>query len=400
MAENSAIEWTTHTFNPWLGCTKVAAGCQNCYAEALMDKRYGKVQWGPEGTRVLTSPANWRKPLAWNRAATCCCQKGPLDHQHEAGCPQRDRPRVFCASLADVFENWQGEIRDSKGKMLWGQGDLAPTESPITMIDVRRRLFALIDATPHLDWLLLTKRPENILEMLERTLILEQGGNPIDKHFFETHGDQFPKTELADKINEAIAGNYRFPNLWLGTSIATQADADRNIPELLKCRDLATVLFVSAEPLVEAVDIAYPPSLFPNGPRTCCNGFDCGCQGLPVDPWPWLYPPEDRIDWLIIGGESGPHARPCNVAWIRSLKDQCQAAGVPAFIKQLGAKSYQCLGGRDSPAAMYGRPVDCRGNAGYGCKPLPLKDPKGGDWNEWPADLRVRQFPKVEAANA
>lgn len=128
MGEFSKIEWTTHTFNPVIGCMKVGPGCDGCYAEAMMDHRYGRVQWGAPGkgvgARVKTSPANWRKPLAWNRDA--------------AG---REEPTyVFCASLADVFDNaWEPE---------W-----------------RADLFDLIAQTPRLTWLLLTKRPQNIVAM-------------------------------------------------------------------------------------------------------------------------------------------------------------------------------------------------------------------------------------------
>lgn len=119
MAENSKIEWTDHTFNPWIGCQKVSPGCDNCYAEALMDKRYGKVQWGPHGERKRTSEANWKLPLRWAKAARGTGR----------------RPRVFCASLADWLDN--------KVPQEW-----------------REDLARLIAATPELDWLLLTKRIE------------------------------------------------------------------------------------------------------------------------------------------------------------------------------------------------------------------------------------------------
>lgn len=91
MAENSNIEWTDHTFNPWIGCQKVSPGCDHCYAETW-DARGLQGQatrWGPHAERTRTSAANWRKPLAWNRAAEAAGK----------------RARVFCASLADVFDN-------------------------------------------------------------------------------------------------------------------------------------------------------------------------------------------------------------------------------------------------------------------------------------------------------
>ncbi|ASW06258.1 DUF5131 family protein [Rhizobium sp. 11515TR] len=126
MAENSKIEWTDHTFNPWIGCTKVSPACDGCYAENLMANRYQRVQWGPGEDRQRTGEANWRKPIAWNKAAQA------------AGM----RPFVFCSSLADVFDN---EV-DEK----W-----------------RYDLMNLIEATPNLIWLLLTKRIGNVVRMTD-----------------------------------------------------------------------------------------------------------------------------------------------------------------------------------------------------------------------------------------
>jgi protein gp37 len=108
MAENSGISWTDNTFNPWMGCTKVSPACKFCYAERDMDHRHGKVAWGPSGTRVLTSDQNWQKPVKWNREAD------------KSG----KRLRVFCASLADVFEDWQGPIVGPHGNRIavWPDG--------------------------------------------------------------------------------------------------------------------------------------------------------------------------------------------------------------------------------------------------------------------------------------
>ncbi len=127
--ENSKIEWTDHTFNPWIGCQHVSPGCDHCYAEAMMDHRYGKVEWGPRGERKRTSEAYWKNPVKWNANARAFKR----EHGH--------RPRVFCASLADVFDN-----------------QVSP--------EWRRDLFALIRECPRLDWLILTKRPQNITKML------------------------------------------------------------------------------------------------------------------------------------------------------------------------------------------------------------------------------------------
>lgn len=298
MAENSGISWTDHTFNPWMGCTKVSPACKNCYAERDMDKRYGKVAWGPSGTRVLTSDDNWKKPLKWNREAG---EKGI-------------RYRVFCASLADVFEDWIGAIKhwNPVGRdmtVCHGCGKWADDMDcgggavmcgriprPLTMDDVRHRLFRLIDSTPNIDWLLLTKRPENILRM-------------------------WPSADVFDSESEHKA---YWPNVWLGTSVENQEYADKRIPELLKLKGLAGKLFLSCEPLLGEVDLR--PALWLE------------------DQYFKLRQEIDRptIDWVIAGGESGPDARPSHPNWFRDLRDQCGAANVPFHFKQWGEWHPEC----------------------------------------------------------
>jgi protein gp37 len=172
MGEVTKIEWADHTFNPVIGCTKVSAGCDRCYAEALMDVRWGKVKWGPHGERVRTSPENWLKPLRWDKAAG------------KAGV----RPRVLCASLADVFDNQ------------WPEG-------------VRADLFDLIVKCQNLDWLPLTKRPENIEKMLK-----------------------------------AINVEMPLPNVWLGTTAEDQENFDHRWPILQRIP--AAKRFISYEPAI------------------------------------------------------------------------------------------------------------------------------------------------------
>lgn len=292
MAANSKIEWTHHTFNHVRGCTRVAPECKYCYADALSKRNPSTLGvWGDNGTRVVAAESYWKEPLKWNRQAAA------------AG----ERHRVFCASLADVFEDWDGPMshhesgflhRSTDGWIVIGELD---RKRMVTMDDVRHRLFALIDATPHLDWLLLTKRPENILRMWPRA----NSSHP-------------PEPEPQRRL---------FGNVWLGTSAGTQATADKNIPELLKCRDLAPVLFVSAEPLLGSVDLQHVQ--WQN-----LTEIDClnGTAGV-IRPHGGHAP---SIDWVICGGESGPHARPMHPDWARSLRDQCQSAGVPFFFKQWG----------------------------------------------------------------
>jgi protein gp37 len=287
MAETTGISWADATFNPWIGCTKVSPACANCYAERDFDIRYGRVKWGPRGSRMVTSESNWHKPVKWNRDA------------------ERDgvRKRVFCASLADIFEDWQGPMYKSSGAQLfnysgnggwWDQTEniVGMGEGALTMQDVRNRLFMLIDSTPNLDWLVLTKRPENILRMTP------------------------PAVTNLSLITKGVSAIYR-ENLWLGTSVENQEYADSRIPELLKCRDMARILFLSCEPMVGPVD-------FSDVTKRSDAVSQLGKKAL------------DGINWVICGGESGPGARPCDPNWFRSLRNQCAAAGVCYHFKQWG----------------------------------------------------------------
>lgn len=276
MGENSKIEWTDHTFNPWMGCTKVSDGCKHCYAEREMDGHWHKVQWGPQGTRVRTSAQMWRQPLKWNKTLWVECQCGWRGVFNEHGrCPACEHPmvatmkvvrqRVFCASLADVFE--QREELD-----LW-----------------RADLWKLIEQTPNLDWLILTKRPQNVLDMVPSSWL-----------------EQWPA------------------NVWIGTSVENQRAADERIPELLKVP--APVRFLSCEPLLAPVDL----------------GFDIWWdedyyEGEVSKPRDGIAQQIGRlIHWVIAGGESGPKARLMPLQAVRSIVSQCQAHNVRFLFKQWG----------------------------------------------------------------
>jgi len=260
MSENSKIEWTDHTFNPWEGCQKVGPGCDHCYAETRNARFAGgtAVNWGPGAPRRRTSASNWELPKRWNAQAEA------FMNQHGR------RQRVFCASLADVFDN----AVDPQ----W-----------------REDLFQLIAATPNLDWLLLTKRIGNVGNMLPV---------PFD---FAKH----------------------YPNVWLGATITSQAEADRDIPKLLALD--ARVRFLSMEPLLGSVDLGLQCENWTNdivmdpetGARECCKA--CDYTGI-----------KNNIDWVIVGGESGHGARPMHPDCARSLRDQCAVAGVPFLFKQWG----------------------------------------------------------------
>lgn len=348
MATITKIQWTDHTFNPVIGCSKVHTGCLHCYAEADMGIRRKRVIWGPNGTRSMTSPQYWRQPLAWDKEAKA------------AG----ERRRVFCASLADVFEDWQGPILNARGGVLLRSTDgfVVGTEADdpakrVTMDDIRRNLFGLIDATPNLDWLLLTKRPENIPRMWP----IEPAG--------------YSRSPIPTLPPLPVHTRKRRNNVWLGTSVSDQPTLDKMAPEILKCRDLTPVLFLSAEPLIGAMDVR-PYLKHPSMPDQIVKP-----GSLPIE-----YLPVVGLDWIIAGGESGRGARPCSISAIREIVRQCRVAQAACFVKQLGSRPCGNWGGGDNRPDIAGT---CEANW------FNLRDPKGGDPEEWPKDLVVREFPKA-----
>lgn len=309
MSENTGIQWTDHTFNPWSGCAKISPGCANCYAAALPPSMRRNADWGVGRDRAPASDSYWREPEKWNRAA------------EKAG----ERRRVFCASVADVFE---------------ARADLDPR---------RERLFALIRATPWLDWQLLTKRPEYAAAWWGMRV-----------------GETWPE------------------NAWIGTSVENQEAADERAHHLMSIP--AAVRFLSCEPLLGAVDVSR--WLTKHGPpKGAWQNVDA--RGL-ARYW-------HGIDWVIVGAESGHKARPFNLDWARSIIGQCREAGVACFVKQLGATpfsgdegagwAYDFATGEDRRWRMDERLPD----GSLAC--YDIRHKKGGDPSEWPADLRVREMP-------
>lgn len=235
MAELTGISWTDSTFNPWIGCAKVSPGCDNCYAKVSTPSRTMSIAWGPNEIRRRTSLSNWALPRRWN-----------ADHSRFAAQNGRRR-RVFCASLADVF--------DIRVDSTW-----------------RDELWKLIRETPNLDWLILTKRIGNVSNML-----------PPDW-----------------KSN--------FGNVWLGISVVNQEEEDRDVSKLL--RTPAALHWLSMEPLLGPVSIDKP------------------CELVGKQP-----------EWIVVGGESGPHARPTESNWVEDLRQQCQSRNIAFFFKQWGGTS-------------------------------------------------------------
>lgn len=308
--KDTNIEWCDHTFNPWIGCTKVSPGCANCFAETLMDTRYGRVKWGKGQPRSRTAVANWNQVRKWNRIEDAKMVS------HEEFVSSR-RPRVFCASLADWLD------------------DEVPIEWFIDLLD-------LIRTTPNLDWLLLTKRPQNWNSRLEEVL-----------RTIPTTGISLAIAALRCRVQVMLNGwansSYVAPevgieNYWIGVTAEDQPRADERLAHLAEIP--ASVKFVSAEPLIGPVILS----------------------GSTADnTWNWLDPKHPRgVHWVICGGESGHNARPMHPDWARSLRDQCAEAGVPFLFKQ------------------WGEWVTCdRGNCE---KPLAFIEKDGTDSTEWTID--------------
>jgi protein gp37 len=252
MGERTAIEWCDHTFNPVWGCMKVSPACDHCYAETW-DKRMGGDHWGPHAPLREFGDKHWAEPLKWHRGAV---REGV-------------RRKVFCASMANVFDK------------RWPTG-------------VRPRLWDLIRRTPNLDWLLLTKRPENVARDLPPDW---KGG---------------------------------WPNVMLGVTVES-ARYLRRVSELLGVAGGKTRCFIS-----------YEPALGPLGRIT--------------DVWrPGDTP---QLAWLLCGGESGVGARPMHPDWARDARDQCAALGIAFHFKQWGdwAPVYAPSRPGDSPYLICIRP--------------------------------------------
>lgn len=338
MSDNSHIEWTDATWNPTTGCTKVSPGCANCYIAGTPPFRMAGRKFDEKGhipikfhSQRLSQPLRWRKTRL-----------------------------VFVNSLSDLFHE---DIPDAFVVRVYG-----------VMVAAYWHVFQV-----------LTKRPERRRQLLSspefreavaaeaaRQINMLRGKDPL--------GSESSKS-LAATLNLArwqSAGNGRAgrvvsgaaANIWEGATVENQHFADERIPVLLDTP--AAVRFLSCEPLLGPVDLN-----------------ECG--GLP-----WVEPKSDDmpyaaewrgVDWVIVGGESGPGARPMDVAWMRSVVKQCLTAGVPVFVKQLGSVVQVDASSQADFMHFSAKSWNQHGMVAA------LKDRKGGDPDEWPSDLRVRQFP-------
>lgn len=357
-SSNSPIEWTDASWNPVRGCSRVSEGCRHCYAERVAyrfggaGKPYeGLVRLGKQGPAwtgvvrliedALAEPLSWRVPK-----------------------------KIFVNSMSDLFHE----------------------SLPDAAID---QVYAVMLLTPWHTHQVVTKRPERAARYLNDpalySRVLEAATKIRAARRRLKHG---PDKAGLDRI--AISNPATHPPrwIWLVTSVESQKTADERIPHLLRCP--AAVLGVSYEPALEAVD-------FSRWLR--CQGCGLGPNDFGRREQPCCPDRTEVLDWLIAGGESGPGARPCDLAWLRGAVAQARAAGAPVFVKQLGARPtwgdgdaprkrglrrIACI---KEPGALCNTPAWCV-EAGH-CKSGALTSSKGGDMTEWPQDLRVREFPQV-----
>lgn len=338
MSGKTGIQWAERVWNPVVGCTRVSDGCRNCYAFQLHDQRHlawkrGRWESAPPQyyepfSRVqllderLTDPLHWRKPA-----------------------------RVFVNSMSDLFHE----------------------DVPDEYID---RVFAVMNYANDHTYQVLTKRPDRMRAYINDPQTFHRVIAHVRRMDREIAGCSLPRGELAM--------SWPLPNVWLGTSVENQEAADKRIPELLACP--AAVRFLSCEPLLGPVDLTavnYEASHRARLTEALTGRDDEALSDIlaSMDPtlpehepfaanvltgrWfdGWDETDGPRIDWVIVGGESGAHARPCDVGWIRGIVRQCEAAGVAVFCKQGGSSNA------------------CR------------HDRKGGHFECFPDDLQVREWP-------
>jgi protein gp37 len=336
MSENTSIEWCDNSWNPIRArsangrkghfCEKISAGCKNCYA-SRMQSRFGMFPYLAENRskvelfldeKVLLKPLSWKGRSLYEPGS-----EKAVGYQHGL--------RIFVCSMTDLFHE--------------GHSD--------EWLD---RIFAVMALCPQHIFQVLTKRPQRMADYVEG------------------------RSETGCGMRGALV-RWPLPNVHLGVSCENQAAADERIPLLLQTP--AAVRFISAEPVLGPINLEW-----------LGHDGDGVIDALHGEDWTEEWLSDDgsercrtivnwraKLDWVIIGGESGPSARPCDLAWIRHIVEQCKAAGTACFVKQLGAHPY----GEWGPYSDY---------AGRTQDDVRPKHKKGGDISEFPADLRIREFPK------
>jgi len=343
----SKIQWTDVTWNPVRGCSRVSEGCRNCYAERMAARFCG------EG-----------KPFAGFAKGVA-----PRDSLDRSGGRRRGwtgRVELIESKLAEPLK-WRKPQR-----VFISMSDLFHETLPDEAID---QVFAVMALAPRHTFQILTKRAERLLAFFDRRMRDVTIADAAKVLHTRVLPFALPSEAIFDARRVALGqpwqiNQWPLPNVWLGVSCEDQATADARIPQLLQTP--AALRFVSLEPLLGPIDLRL------------CEEFPGADGGTYEDA-------RHGISWVIVGGESGPKARPCDVSWIRSIRDQCKTAGVPCFVKQLGTRPCVVEGSSDARSwALSGASAvmdDCGG--------IHCGNRSGADPAEWPEDVRVREFPEA-----
>ena len=349
---DSKIEWTDKTWNPVRGCALVSAGCENCYAMKFAHRFSGKggryeglTELGPKGPRwngnVRVVPEMLEAPLHWTKP-------GRIFVNSMSDLFHKDVPEEFIDRVFAVMAICAYTVRcRRKNCNHEGFSCETPRVSPMPFGHVFQ---------------ILTKRPESMRDYLTSTHRIKKIFDAMGSIGWHFEKDGF-RMELP------------LPNVWLGVSVENQKAADERIPLLLETP--GWVRWISAEPLLSAIDISKwlsPCSYY------CDHDADGGGHR-----------PERGIEWVVVGGESGGQARPFNVKWPIELIQECKAASIPVFVKQVGSDPFFSAMGEDVEFPSHVG-VEWSGHGVATGRPC-LTDRKGGDPTEWPEDLRVREFP-------
>jgi protein gp37 len=352
VSTGTGIEWTDATWQVTSGCTMVSPGCAHCYAETMANRIAGMakkdIKEGIDAKRkgpylkVIGPTGKWNSHIEL------------LEGNLSIPLKRKKATMYFVNSMSDLFHK----------------------DVPMEFID---RVFAVMASCPQHTFQVLTKRPERMAQYLCNKDRWVSVCNVVYAMELATEDRKF--ADHANRVQCDFENHelWPLPNVWLGTSVEVQANADKRIPELLKCP--AAVRFLSCEPLLGPIDllrVRVGESLAPHNPEHRIDALRLGywSKGWGYTSHSDLQTECDGhgIDWVIVGGESGARARPCYTHWIDGIVAQCKAAGVPVFVKQLGSK-HRCL------------------DEEFGDVPIDLRDGKGGEMAEFPENLRVREFP-------
>lgn len=377
MPQKTAIEWADYSTNPlrarqpggktaW-SCAKVGPECLNCYSEAI-NKRFGD---GLAFTRANAAAASHELNVDELRQILRFKPRGPF----KGG---RDRPAVFPFDMTDVFGEW----------------------IPNATLDI---IFAVFALRPDVDFLILTKRAKRMREYWtagdvgrriyrQVSRLLDDGATGLLGREWDRVADLVARSTNGGPTFDSIAWRLPLPNLWLGVSGGAQKFAEPRLRDLYQTP--AAVRFLSAEPLIDAIDFETMTTDPLRSGFALMDGFgQIDGEGPPL------------LRWVIAGGESGPKARPCDVANIRRIVDQCKAAGVACFVKQLGAKpfdssqrspneNYQTITDDDLAADPAGVAEALHDALKAMSMPF-VTASKGNDPSEWPSAFRVREWPTI-----